>query len=89
MANKTNQGKYKMKTHKGTSKRFRLTGSGKLVRTKGGKSHLRRKRSKRAKRQLDQMLPVKGKGMTKRIKRLAPYMNKYKANPNARSGSSK
>ncbi|MEX1248839.1 MAG: bL35 family ribosomal protein, partial [Anaerolineales bacterium] len=28
-----------MKTHKATAKRFRLTGSGKLVRTKGGKSH--------------------------------------------------
>ena len=36
--------KYKIKTHKATSKRFRLTGSGKLVRTKGGKSHFRRRR---------------------------------------------
>ena len=31
------KGKLKLKTHKATSKRFRLTGSGKLVRTKGGK----------------------------------------------------
>ncbi|HSK87101.1 MAG TPA: bL35 family ribosomal protein, partial [Anaerolineales bacterium] len=38
-------GKSKLKTHKATSKRFRLTGSGKLVRTKGGKSHLRRRTS--------------------------------------------
>ena len=29
-------GKLKLKTHKATSKRFRLTGSGILVRTKGG-----------------------------------------------------
>ena len=87
MANKLKSNKGKMKTHKATSKRFRLTGTGKLVRTKGGKSHLRRRRSKRAKRQLAEMQPVVGKGIIKRVKRLAPYMSKYKANPNARSGS--
>jgi large subunit ribosomal protein L35 len=83
---KTKKGKYKLKTHKATSKRFRLTGSGKLVRTKGGKSHLRRRTSKRTKRLLDEMIPVKGSEIIKRVKRLAPYLNKYKANPNARSG---
>jgi ribosomal protein L35 len=41
--------KFKLKTHKATSKRFRLTGSGVLVRTKGGKSHLRRRTSDRTK----------------------------------------
>ena len=80
--------KYKLKTHKATAKRFRLTGSGKLVRTKGGKSHLRRRRSKRTKRLFSKMIPVKGKGMTKRIRRLAPYLSKHRANPNARSGKS-
>jgi large subunit ribosomal protein L35 len=30
----------KMKTHKGTSKRFTKTGSGKIVRRKAGKRHL-------------------------------------------------
>ncbi len=80
------KGKYKMKTHKATAKRFRLTGSGKLVRTKAGKSHLRRKTSKRTKRLFSKMVPVKGKGIAKKVKRLAPYMSKYKANPNARSG---
>lgn len=82
------KGKYKLKTHKATAKRFRLTGSGKLVRTKGGKSHLRRRTSKRTKRLFTEMIPVKGKGMTKRIRRLAPYLSKHKANPNARSGKS-
>jgi large subunit ribosomal protein L35 len=77
--------KYKLKTHKATAKRFRLTGTGKLVRTKGGKSHLRRKTSKRTKRLFTKMIPVQGKGYRKRIKRLAPYMKKYKANPNART----
>jgi large subunit ribosomal protein L35 len=82
------KGKYKLKTHKATAKRFRLTGSGKLVRTKGGKSHLRRRRSKRTKRLFSEMLPVKGKGISKRVRRLAPYLSKHKANPNARSGKS-
>ncbi len=53
-------GKTKLKTHKATSKRFRLTGSGIVVRTKGGKSHLRRRTSKRTKAQLTEMHTVKG-----------------------------
>ena len=40
----------KMKTNKAAKKRFHVTGSGKLVRTKGPKSHLRRKKAKRVKR---------------------------------------
>ena len=75
--------KYKMKTHKATAKRFRMTGSGKIVRTKGGKSHLRRRSSKRTRRQFDKMLEVTTGGEVKRIKKLAPYMSKYKANPPA------
>jgi large subunit ribosomal protein L35 len=73
--------KYKIKTYKAAAKRFRMTGTGKIVRTKGGKSHLRRRRSKRVKRQLDKMLVVESKGDRKRIMRMAPYMKKYKANP--------
>ncbi len=72
----TKEGKFKMKTHKATSKRFRLTGSGMLVRTKGGKSHLRRRTSERTKRLLAEMLPVQGKSLIQRIKRLAPYLKK-------------
>ena len=67
-------GKIKLKTHKATSKRFRLTGSGKLMRTKGGKSHLRRNTSKRSKAQLSVMQDVKGRKIIKRVKRLAPNM---------------
>ena len=72
----TKVGKYKMKTHKATSKRFRLTGSGVLVRTKGGKSHLRRRTSERTKKLLSEMLPVQGEGIVLRVKRLAPYLKK-------------
>lgn len=64
----------KMKTHKATSKRFRLTGSGTLVRTKGGKSHLRRRRSERTKALFAEMIPVKASSIIKRVKRLAPFM---------------
>ena len=74
MARKGKKRKFKLKTHKATTKRFRLTGSGKLVRTKGGKSHLRRRTSKRTKVQLSEMHEVKGKSLIKRIKRLAPNM---------------
>jgi large subunit ribosomal protein L35 len=73
---KAKAGKVKMKTHKATSKRFRLTGSGVLVRTKGGKSHLRRRTSKRTKVLLSEMLPVQGEGIVERVKRLAPYLKK-------------
>jgi large subunit ribosomal protein L35 len=73
--------KYKLKTHKATAKRFRVTGSGKVVRTKGGKSHFRRRKSTRVKQQLDKMQPIGNTALAKRIKKLAPYLSKYKQNP--------
>jgi large subunit ribosomal protein L35 len=73
---KAKTGKYKLKTHKATSKRFRLTGAGKLMRTKGGKSHLRRKRSRRAKALLAEMQTVQGRSIIRNVKRLAPNMEK-------------
>ena len=66
----------KLKTHKATAKRFRLTGTGKLMRTKGEKRHLRRNRSKRAKRESWRMFTVETPGEVKRITRLLPYLNK-------------
>ncbi len=76
MPRKQPTGKYKIKTHKATSKRFRLTGTGVVVRSKGGKSHLRRRTSKRTKALFTEMVPVKGRGIVKRVNRLAPYMKK-------------
>ena len=73
--------KYKIKTHKATAKRFRVTGSGKVMRTKGGKSHLRRRKASRSKRKFDKMLEVTHNGDIKKVKKLAPYLGKYKANP--------
>ena len=62
----------KLKTHKGAKSRFHLTGSGKLMRTKGGKSHLRRNKPKRIKRLYDEMIPASASERV-RIKRLIPY----------------
>jgi large subunit ribosomal protein L35 len=73
--------KFKLKTHKATAKRFRVTGTGLVVRTKGGKSHLRRRTSKRNKRLLSKMLVVANSMERRRVRRLAPYLRRYKANP--------
>ncbi len=40
----------KMKTHKGTAKRFRLTGTGKIKRANAFKSHILEKKSPKRKR---------------------------------------
>lgn len=40
----------KMKTHRGTAKRFRVTGSGKIMRAKAYKSHILAKKSQKRKR---------------------------------------
>ncbi len=74
MPRKLKASKFKLKTHKATSKRFRLTGSGTLVRTKGGKSHLRRRTSDRTKALFTEMIVVKGENIIKRVLRLAPHM---------------
>lgn len=74
MPRKQKQGKLKLKTHKATSKRFGVTGSGIVVRTKGGKSHLRRHTSKRVKALFTEMIPVKGRSIIRRVQRLAPTM---------------
>lgn len=83
MPRKARTGKFKLKTHKSTSKRFRVTGTGLVLRTKGGKSHFRRRRAKRNKALLPEMLVVTHKADAKRIKRLAPYLSRYRSNPTA------
>jgi large subunit ribosomal protein L35 len=59
----------KIKTHKATAKRFKVTGRGKLRRLRAGRSHLRRKKSKRVRRSYDQDLPV-SRADRKRVRRL-------------------
>jgi large subunit ribosomal protein L35 len=74
VTSKQKKGKFKLKTHKATSKRFRLTGAGVLMRTKGGKSHLRRRTSKRTKAMFTEMVKVQGDKTIQRVNRLNPNM---------------
>lgn len=62
----------KIKTHKGAKRRFHITGSGKVMHRKGQISHLRTRKSKRARRQIDKKL-VASDSMQKRVHQLLPY----------------
>ena len=76
MPKKQKDGKFKLKTHKATSKRFKMTGSGMIMRTKIGKGHLRRRTPDRTKMMFEEMIPVKTRQIKKTVRRLAPYMDK-------------
>ena len=62
----------KLKTHKGSASRFRITGTGKLRRMKGHRSHLRRKKPANVRRLYSQKLEV-APGDEKRVRKLLPY----------------
>ncbi|AQL04514.1 50S ribosomal protein L35, chloroplastic [Zea mays] len=49
---------YKMKTHKASAKRFRVTGRGKIVRRCAGKQHLLAKKNTKRKKRLSKMVQV-------------------------------
>ena len=59
----------KMKTHRGTKKRVKVTGSGKLVIKHSGKSHILTKKSNKRKERLGQDAIVP-KGAERRIKKV-------------------
>ncbi len=62
----------KIKTHKGAQRRFHITGTGKIMRAKGGKSHFRLRKAKRTKRLYDEMMQIDSSDRA-RIRRLLPY----------------
>ena len=64
--------KQKLKTHKGAARRFKVTSTGKLMMAKGMKSHFRRRKSARVKRQFDRLQEIH-ESDTKRVKKLLPY----------------
>lgn len=66
----------KLKTHKATAKRFKITATGKVMHTKVGKSHLRRRKSKRNKRTFDRRVENENFERSKKIKQLAPTLHK-------------
>ncbi|GLJ45986.1 hypothetical protein SUGI_0968400 [Cryptomeria japonica] len=49
---------YKMKTHKASAKRFRVTGKGKIVRRRAGKQHLLVKKNTKRRNRLSKMAYV-------------------------------
>ncbi|GIU83585.1 MAG: 50S ribosomal protein L35 [Acidimicrobiales bacterium] len=59
----------KMKTHSGAAKRFRLTGSGKLVRRRANRNHILGKKPSTRKRRLARMAAV-ADGDTRRVRRM-------------------
>jgi large subunit ribosomal protein L35 len=62
----------KLKTHKAAVKRLKISANGKLLRTKGLRGHLRRRRAKRNKELYDKLLNV-APADVKRLKQLLPY----------------
>ena len=63
----------KMKTHRGSAKRFSLTGTGKLKRNKANKQHILTKKDPKRKRQLrnDTLISPADE---KRVKQLLPNL---------------
>ncbi len=55
----------KQKTHKGASKRLKVTANGKLLRKQGGKEHLNGKKRTKRKRKLRQSVVVDEKRANK------------------------
>lgn len=63
----------KMKTNRGAAKRFKATGSGKIVRNKAFSSHILTKKSTKRKRNLRKSGLVDGTNK-KQVHRLVPYL---------------
>ena len=62
----------KLKTHKGASKRLRVTATGKIKRSKAFGSHLLTKKSSKRKRNLKTSTLI-GKTEFKKVKEMLPY----------------
>jgi ribosomal protein L35 len=63
----------KIKTNKSAAKRFKKTGTGKLVRNKAYKSHILTKKSQKRKRNLRKST-VTDESNVKNMKKILPYL---------------
>lgn len=63
---------YKVKTHSGSKKRFKVTGDGKILRGHANKSHILNKKTRKRKRNLRSIVTVDKTNMMA-LKRLMPY----------------
>lgn len=61
----------KIKTHKATAKRIKITGTGKILGGHGFQNHKKSAKSKRALRKMDDMTPVSA-GVARRVRKLVP-----------------
>jgi large subunit ribosomal protein L35 len=64
--------KYKLKTHKATAKRVRVTGGGKYMHMKAARTKYHRKKDPTRNRSLSE-LSVMAEGDAKKMKALLPY----------------
>ncbi|WP_448574774.1 50S ribosomal protein L35 [Thermomicrobium sp.] len=62
----------KMKTKRAAAKRFKITGTGKVMRMRHARNHNRLKKAPRVRRSFDKMVPVHPSD-THRVKPLLPY----------------
>jgi len=63
----------KMKTHRGAAKRFKRTGSGKIVRARSNKQHILTKKASKRKRRLRKSAVVSSVD-AKRVKQMVPSL---------------
>ncbi len=61
-----------MKTNRSAAKRFKVTGSGKVLHFRAGKSHLLRKKNRKRKRNLKKQVQISAANLSA-VKRLIPY----------------
>jgi large subunit ribosomal protein L35 len=63
----------KLKTKKSVAKRFKITGTGKVMHYGAGGGHLLSKKSSKRKRRIKTSAVLKNKGDKRTIKKLLPY----------------
>jgi large subunit ribosomal protein L35 len=63
----------KLKTNRGAAKRFKITGKGKIVRSKAFSNHILTKKTTKRKRKLRQSTLVDGANK-KNVRKLVPYL---------------
>ncbi len=63
----------KMKTHRGAAKRFKKTGTGKIVRSRNNKQHILTKKSAKRKRRLRKATLIAAVDV-KRVKQMLPNL---------------
>ncbi|OED34837.1 50S ribosomal protein L35 [PVC group bacterium (ex Bugula neritina AB1)] len=64
----------KIRTKSGVAKRFKLTGSGLVMRSKSGKSHILTKKTTKRKRKMRGSVAVASLQESRSVKKMCPYL---------------